>query len=206
MAKEGLRYGPLGEHAVHVCVDMQNLFATGSVWEIPWLDKVLPMVSALAEAHSAQTVFTRFIPAVSSQSAEGMWAKYYERWNQITLENLQPGMIELVEACARLVPPAVVVDKKVYSPWTEGLLQDCLEGRQADTLVISGGETDVCVLGTVLGAVDRGYRVILASDALCGSADETHDALMKLYDERFSIQIETATVEDILKNWSQRKA
>lgn len=31
----------------------------------------------------------------------------------------------------------------------------------------------------VLGAVDRGYRVVLVTDAICSSADQTHDALME---------------------------
>jgi nicotinamidase-related amidase len=48
-------------------------------------------------------------------------------------------------------------------------------------LIVNGGETDVCVLATVLGAIDRGYRVVVASDAICSSADETHDASLRLY-------------------------
>jgi nicotinamidase-related amidase len=62
-------------------------------------------------------------------------------------------------------------------------------------------ETDVCVLATVLGAIDRGYRTIIALDAICGSADETHDAAMTLYRSRFSEQVETATTEEILEGW-----
>ena len=46
-----------------------------------------------------------------------------------------------------------------------------------------------------------GYRVVLATDALCSSSDETHDALMTLYHNRFSEQIETATSETILAAW-----
>jgi hypothetical protein len=61
--------------------------------------------------------------------------------------------------------------------------------RLTDTLVISGGETDVFVLA-VLGAGDLGYRVVLATDALCSSSDETHDALLTSYESRFSEQIE----------------
>jgi nicotinamidase-related amidase len=56
-----------------------------------------------------------------------------------------------------------------------------LDGSEVDTLVVTGGETDICVLATVLGAVDRGFRVVLVSDAICSSADQTHDALMELY-------------------------
>ena len=71
-----------------------------------------------------------------------------------------------------------------------------------DTLVVSGTETDVCVLGTVLGAVDRGYRVVIATDAVCSSSDETHDALLTLYGKRYGQQVETATVDVILKDWA----
>ena len=39
----------------------------------------------------------------------------------------------------------------------------------------SGSETDVCVLATVLDAVDIGYRVIVVRDAICSSSDEGHD-------------------------------
>jgi nicotinamidase-related amidase len=71
--------------------------------------------------------------------------------------------------------------QRVYSPWTEGRLDAMLDGSEVDTLVVTGGETDICVLATVLGAVDRGFRVVLVSDAICSSADQTHDALMELY-------------------------
>ena len=66
-----------------------------------------------------------------------------------------------------------------------------LRGAGIDTLVITGGETDVCVLSTMLGAIDWGFRVILVTDALCSSADETHDAMMNIYLNRFGEQVET---------------
>jgi nicotinamidase-related amidase len=65
-------------------------------------------------------------------------------------------------------------------------------------LVITGSETDVCVPGTVLGAVDVGYRVIIVRDAICSSSDEGHDPLMEVYHSRFSEQIETANADEIL--------
>jgi nicotinamidase-related amidase len=76
-----------------------------------------------------------------------------------------------------------------------------LRERGIDSLVVTGAETDVCVLAAVMDAVDLGYRVVLASDALCSSSDKTHDALMTLYSERFSEQIETAETEAILAAW-----
>jgi nicotinamidase-related amidase len=99
------------------------------------------------------------------------------------------------------VPPAASIDKGVYSPFAAPELLELLRRRHIDSLVISGAETDVCVLAAVMAAIDHGFRVVLATDAICSSADETHDALLSLYQRRFSEQIETADVETILSCW-----
>ena len=67
---------------------------------------------------------------------------------------------------------------------------------------MTGSETDVCVLGTVLGAVDHGFRVILVRDGVCSSSDAGHDALLEVYHRRFSLQIETADAETVLSRWT----
>lgn len=200
--QETLPHGPLPPSTVHLCVDMQNLFAEPTDWHTPWMERVLPIVERLARAHPDRTVFTRFIPPHSAEEMEGAWRRYYQRWASITTARLPPRLLELVPPLAALVPPATVIDKRVYSPWNGSQLHDRLRAMGADTLVISGAETDVCVLAAVLGAVDLGYRVVLPIDALCSSSDETHDALMKLYSQRFSQQVETAPSETILRQWA----
>jgi nicotinamidase-related amidase len=52
-----------------------------------------------------------------------------------------------------------------------------------------------------LDAVEFGYHVVLATDALCGSSDEMHDALLTLNHRRLGQQIETASSETILACW-----
>jgi nicotinamidase-related amidase len=201
MAKGDLPHGPLTGGCLHLCVDMQRIFAEATEWHTPWMERVLPVVTRLAEARPAQTLFTRFIPAARPDEAGGTWRRYYERWRSMTLEALEPGMVDLVAPLARLVPPAEVFDKRTYSPWWDSNLHRRLQARGIDTLVVSGAETDVCVLATVLGAVDLGYRVVISTDAVCSSSDKTHDALLALYHERFGQQVETATAEDILGAW-----
>lgn len=201
MSAQGLIHGLLGERCLHVCVDMQRLFAPGAPWAVPWMEQVLPVIEELTSRHAPSTVFTRFVPARRAEAAPGSWARYYRRWAQVTLDEVDTALVEIVPSLSRFVPPAKVLDKRVYSPWTEGELDRLLRGSSVDALVITGGETDVCVLATVLGAVDRGDSVVLATDAICSSADETHDALMRLYRSRFSEQIELATVEEILDGW-----
>ena len=100
------------------------------------------------------------------------------------------------------VPPARIFDKHVYSPWTGSDLHLQLRSAGIDTVIITGGETDVCVLATMLGAIDWGFRVILVTDALCSSADETHDAMMNVYMNRFGEQVETVTTQTLLDSWS----
>jgi nicotinamidase-related amidase len=85
----------------------------------------------------------------------------------------------------------------ISEPGLPALLRRC----GTDSLVITGAETDVCVLAAVLGAVDFGYRVVLATDALCSSSDEAHDALLTLYHRRFGHHIEAASSEAILTSW-----
>jgi nicotinamidase-related amidase len=181
---------------------MQRMFAENTEWHMPWMRRVVPLVRRLSELHACQTVFTRFIPASYPGEGSGTWKRYYERWPAMTLERLGRDKVDLVRELARLVPPAQVVDKHVYSPWLSTTLQNLLQARGVDTLVITGSETDVCVLATVLGAIDRGYRVVVASDAICSSADETHDASLRLYQGRYGQQVEIATTEQILMNWN----
>jgi nicotinamidase-related amidase len=199
--KDGMRDKPLGPHCVHLCVDMQNLFAEGSQWHTPWMKRVLPMVERLVAAHPDQTVFTRFIPLERPGEGKGTWKDYYRRWPEMTLEALSEGMVDLVPSLTRFVPPAAVVDKTVYSPWLEPTLDRMLRDRGVDTLVISGAETDVCVLAAVMGAVDRGYRIVVPKDALCSSSDAMHDALLGLYQHRYGQQVEVGTVDQILQYW-----
>ncbi|ESZ60890.1 cysteine hydrolase [Mesorhizobium sp. L103C131B0] len=196
-------HGPIGENGLHLCVDMQRLFAPGGPWPVPWAEKVVPAIEVLVARHARRTLFTRFIPADRPGEAPGMWANYYRRWAEVTLSNIDPHLIDLMPQLARFVPPATVVDKHVYSPWTEGRLDALLTGSGVRALVITGGETDVCVLATVLGAIDRGFRVILVTDAICSSADQTHDALMEVYHSRFSEQIEAASMAEVLECWPQ---
>ena len=186
----------------HICVDMQRLFAEKTPWHTPWMARIVPTVHALVAAHPAETIFTRFIPVRRPQDAAGAWRIFYERWESVTLDRLDDDLVELMPELQPFVPPASVVDKRVYSPWFEPALHDALSRRNADTVVVSGGETDVCVLATVLGAIDRGYHVVVAKDALCSSRDETHDALIALYEQRFHEQIVALPTEEILAAWA----
>jgi nicotinamidase-related amidase len=188
-------------HCYHLCVDMQRLFAEDTPWRIDWMDRVRPKVETLARATAERTIFTRFLPPRTPEDAHGMWRPYFEKWSNMTRSALGEEMTDLVPELKTLVPPAVIFDKTIYSPWLDGRLHHFLQDKGAGTLVISGGETDVCVLAAVLGAVDLGYRVILVRDALCSASDDTHDDSLELFARRFSVQLDLMTMDEVLASW-----
>lgn len=186
---------------VHLCIDMQSMFADETEWHAPWLNRTLPAVEALVEREPTRTIFTRFIPPDTPEQAHGAWLDYYRRWPGMTKNALSPHLLDLVPALAKYAPPARVLDKGVYSPWLGTGLHQMLSGAGIRNLIITGGETDVCVLAAVMGAIDLGYKIILPADAVFGSADETHEAALTLYRSRFGQQVIASTVQEILDNW-----
>jgi nicotinamidase-related amidase len=191
----------LSERTIHLCVDMQRLFSADGPWTTPWLERALPQIQEIAASHPGQTIFTRFIPPVRAEDMPGQWCAFYRSWSEVTRERIDPRLLDLLSELAAFAPPAIVVDKPVYSPFAGWRLPALLRERQTDALVITGAETDVCVLATVLGAVDFGYRVIVVSDAICSSSDTGHEAMLTLFRERFSHQIFLAKTEELLSAW-----
>ena len=165
------------------------------------MERGLPVAASLAARHPERAVFSRFVPPERPEQMPGMWQRYYTRWRVATRECLDLQLLELMSPLAALCPPATVIDKTRYSAFAEPKLVAHLREREADALIVSGSETDVCVLATVLDAVDMGYRVIVVRDAICSSSDEGHDMLMRLYHTRYTEQIETADAAAILALW-----
>jgi nicotinamidase-related amidase len=188
-------------NAAHLCIDMQNLFAKGGVWETPWMEKVLPVVSNIAARYSERTIFTRFVTPERPEHRPGQWQAYFAKWPGATRPKLRPGDLDIVPSLARHSPPALVVDKPAYSAFFGSRLAPLLAGKHVGTVVVTGAETDVCVLSTVLNAVDLGLKVVIVEDALCSSSDIGHDALMTMYRTRFHGQIDLVCAEELFDLW-----
>jgi nicotinamidase-related amidase len=194
---------PQIRHAVHLCIDMQNIFAPGGVWETPWMEKVLPTIASIVSRHQARTIFTRFITPQDPEDRPGQWRAYFQRWREATRSRLAPSALDLVPALARYAPPAGIIDKPAYSAFSNPGLAGLLIDKNIGTVVMTGAETDVCVLSTVLSAVDLGFRVVIVEDALCSSSDVGHDALMTMYRTRFHGQVDLVTAEELAEFWRE---
>ncbi|MFE0759136.1 cysteine hydrolase [Inquilinus sp. NPDC058860] len=195
-----LRFGPLSPNTIHIAIDLQRLFAEDTVWSTPALMGIVPNAAALAKA--GRTLFPRFVTPERAEDAPGTWRRYYTRWDAVTRPKLAPGMLDLVADLAALAEPGSVIDKPTHSAFAAPEFVDRLAELGADTLIITGVETDVCVLGTILDGIDRGFRIVAVSDAMTSSSLPGHHATLDLILPRFDQQVEIVTTEAALRAWS----
>jgi nicotinamidase-related amidase len=198
------------ESAVHLCVDMQRIFAKGGVWETPWMERVLPIIAALTARYSARTVF----PVSSRRTRQR--TRQANGDHILSAGRLRPGnplgarssvwFPNSRDMCRRRrssisqpIPPSFGLRSSIS--FSNDISKISFFERHIKTVVVSGAETDVCVLSTVLDAVDIGFRVVIVEDALCSSSDAGHDALMTMYRLRFNEQIDLVSAEQLVDVW-----
>ena len=83
---------------------------------------------------------------------------------------------------------------------------EALARRNASALVLTGVETEVCVLAFAFAATDRGYRVVIVEDAVTSSSPAGHRAALAAIYPRLDQQIQIATVDQVLAAWPASKS
>ena len=88
-----------------------------------------------------------------------------------------------------------------WSAFHQTYLDLALRTRGIDTIIVSGGSTDVGVTSTVYSARDLDYNLIVVSDA-CGTSHDqrAHDTLMELVFPRMARVRTTEQVIEMLRN------
>jgi nicotinamidase-related amidase len=193
---------PIGPDAIHVCIDMQRIFAERTAWYTPSIPTILPAILRLTGHCPGRSVFTRFCTPPTAADAPGNWRRYYERWAELTTDVLGAEMLDVIAELAAFSPPAQIADKTTYSAFESAGFCAVLDDLGCRCIIFTGVETDVCVLGTVMQAMDRGYRVIIAEDGVHSSSPEAHRAALDLIYRRFEDQLEIGPADEIIANWS----
>jgi nicotinamidase-related amidase len=95
------------------------------------------------------------------------------------------------------------IPKYRWSAFHQTYLDLALRSRGIDTIIISGGSTDVGVTSTVYSGRDLDYNLIVVRDA-CGTSHDqrAHDVLMDLIFPRMS---RVRTTEQVLEMIQQEK-
>ncbi len=101
-------------------------------------------------------------------------------------------------------PDDYYIPKYRWSAFYQTYLDLALRARGINTVIISGGSTDVGVASTVFSGRDMDYHLIVARDA-CGTSHDqrAHDTLMELIFPRMS---RVRTTEQVLKMIQEAKS
>ena len=174
--------------AMHIVIDMQRLFAEHPDWVVKNIGRIRKEVTWLAEHKPGRTFWTRFVPAQNAAAAPGAWKKYYEQWPTATLDGGGADYVDLLLEHRTLAGKAGVFDKSTFSAFGNAQFGAALQAAGTATLLLSGVETDVCVWATALDAVDLGYFVVLARDALTSGTPEARQATLDILAPRFAPQ------------------
>jgi nicotinamidase-related amidase len=76
-------------------------------------------------------------------------------------------------------PDEYLIQKRRYSAFFGTQLDIVLKGYHAQTLILIGGMTDICVHYTAVDAHQRDYRFRTVSDMVVGSSRKAHDAALR---------------------------
>ncbi len=158
---------------VHLCgIDMQRMFAEATDWQSAMAaDRTAqsdPAGRAGAGAHRCSPGFVRH---AARPTRRAPWQRYYERWPDADARTARPRSASnwcrsWRGTCRRR---GCSTSRSTARGSTGGCTR-LLRGLNVDAVVISGaGDGEVCVLAAVIGAMDLGYRVIVATDAVCSS-------------------------------------
>jgi nicotinamidase-related amidase len=85
---------------------------------------------------------------------------------------------ELVDSLRPLGPREFHVRKRRYSAFFGTDLEILLRALRAETLVLIGGLTDVCIHYTAVDAHQRDYHLRVVEDCVIGSSHEAHHAAL----------------------------
>lgn len=153
-------------------VDVQNVVdPVDGPWGIAGLPEILPQLQALLAAFGDRSVLTRHRLA---PEGPGTWRTFAARWAELEDD---PQTFALHRGLRGAVPEgAAVVDKTTYSAFDLPEVHARL--ARAPQLVLTGCETDCCIVASLFAAVDAGVQVTLVDDALTGPDPAGHVAVL----------------------------
>jgi ureidoacrylate peracid hydrolase len=159
-------------------VDMQRAFVEpGQAMEVPPARDVIPRIEELIGIFREKrlpVVFTEFIysPAAPLLVGELHPGHRPAAPGAPTGFGLPSSSCLEGEDNARVIsdlaprPDELVIRKHYYDGFNGTVLDGALRARGVTTLAITGTMTDICVLGTVIGAFNREYRLIVVGDGV----------------------------------------
>lgn len=91
-------------NAIHLSIDMQNLFAPGGIWATPWMEWLLPAIVTVAEINPQRTVFTRFVTPLHAEDRLRLSWNFSRRHSFVLRSCLTGQPLDRLDGSARAAP------------------------------------------------------------------------------------------------------
>lgn len=92
-----------------------------------------------------------------------------------------------------------ILDKNTYSGFENPKLLALLKARGVKRIVLAGVQTERCVLANALAGFDRGFEMIVVSDACAGRNQFRHRAALQLMKSSFASIIKVKDIERLIR-------
>ena len=171
-------------------VDMQKVFARNE-WHVFDIEKITGNVVKLCRTFESDAIFTCHL---SNQDAPGTWQSYNSQFAYLEKDRSNWELISDLVSYAK-----TVVEKFTYSCFHSDEFTKLIAGRADISFIIAGVETEFCVLGAILDAVDAGYHVTLAVDAIGGEVPALNDAVIEIC-RKMPAQVTLKTTDEIIRD------
>lgn len=181
-----------------VAVDVQRLYRSFEPWALEDAERVATTIARIADATRCPLVCTRALLPSAAGVHRGPWAAYERRWASLAARvRAEPELLDPLPALAGRC--RATFDKHSYSAFEAPAFRDHVVAADPDPLVLAGIESDICVLATAFGAIDRNLPVWLVTDALAGpdpaAARGVLSALARMPDQVRLLDAETVIAE-----------
>jgi biuret amidohydrolase len=179
---------PILKNAAVIVIDMHrgSLDPPGTVF-VPDGAAVVPTLSGfLDRARDAGIPVIHIVHQIRRDASDANNPFWREAAN---IGELYPNVREQIvgshwtDVAPELAPPMAgdyVLPKKRYGAFSGNDLRFLLKNLGVETLVLTGVETEICVLATAYDAFNNDYRVVVASDGTAGLEPDLVSAALRI--------------------------
>jgi nicotinamidase-related amidase len=183
-----------------VIVDMQNDFVRSSApLGVPDAVKTIGPINEVKDLFrrsNRPVIFTRFV-AGSESSLLWTWSPQIEEPTNCCKIGHRRYYedIKSERECIAVIdelgpqPEDMIIDKYWYGAFFRTNLEDVLRSFKADTVVVAGTVTQICVEETARQAFHHGFKTIVLRDCVSSFDPQLHEAALKNLNMKFGVVV-----------------
>lgn len=195
------------EHTALVVVDMQKDFCDpdgeyAKTRDVSAVQKIIPVIRALVDdAHRNGVLvlyFSQFTPH-NDRADNGASLAFKTRDGKKASYALEGSVGQEYIDALPLAYADVVVPKLRSNGFHNTWMEKILHANAITHLVVTGTQTEGCVLGTMMGAEQNGFTVIPVADGMETSVANVQQPALRLIDHRFKLW----NAQDVMAAWQR---